>query len=354
MDRVTFKSLFNVANKVKKDLNYYFNDLDFELVEKFYDLKSFLNQINYLDNYVFRKVSKIINNLLLVYDFSKLQNYKIDLLTLITRDCLVNKEEINGIEKKLSYFTWFNDWINFTKFDLSKFESSKLFIKYIRKELNNSNFVRNYRDTDYYKLMDDIFDFLNSKELDDFPIIKISIIMKQFFYLTPILSLEVLFTIFGFLLKKYHLDINSSFTLLIPFIFNDDIEYSLKVNEIQKMNLLDFSNFIKSNLIKTISFTLEIYNDIINFINEINNTEKIDLIYDDKFKELMSSELIIDFPKLYLFEIYFTRHLYNQKMKEFISIGLIDDIATNSSSTLVNKKMLDLIYLIEYKKAKFK
>lgn len=354
MKRITFKSLFSVSKKVQNDLNYYFSNLDFELIKKYNELKNFLNKIEYVEHNRFRKMTKIINNLLLVYDFSKLKNYNIDLLTLITKDYSINKEQFNGIDKKIDYLLWFNDWINFTKLDLSSFESSKLFIKYIRKELNNSRFVRNYRDTDYSDLLDDIFLFLNSDELDHFPFIKIAIIIKQFFYLTPILSIEVLFTIFNFLLKKYNLDLNLSSPLFISFLLDNESDYSTKIDEIQKMNLHEFCELIKLTLIKTATFSIEIYNDIYNLISEIDSSTNIDDIYDKEFKNLISSELIIDFPKLYLYEIYFTRFLYNQKINDFITKGFIEDIGTKWSSTLINKKILDLIYLIEYKKSKFR
>lgn len=356
MDKITFKSLFDVSKKVQNNLNYYFdNDLDNQLLFKMKQLKQILDDVKYVDNASYRKTVKTILNLFLTKDFVNSKNLNIDLLTLITKDKYVNKQQINNIDIVLKQFTWFNDWINFTRTDLSNGEYTKLLIKYIRKELNNNNFVRHYRDTDYYEMLDDIFNFINSKELDHYPLLKAAIIVKQLLFLNKILKIDVLFITIMFILKKYCLDMNSTTVVFIQYFFNSSLSYEQNVEILNNMNLEDFFILFKNTLINSIDFCIVVnlsVKDMLNEIKEIKNDD-IDLLYPKEFKNLLSHQLIVEFPKLYLDRIYFTRNLYNQKMEELCNKGLIEKIKTQYSYTYVNKKMLDLIYLIDYRRNAF-
>lgn len=354
MSEFLFKSLFDISKEINQDLNLMFNEkLDRDILIKLKKTKTLINNNDYVKNSGFRNLVKRINNLFFIKDFFDIQKINIDVVTLLTFHANKNNEYVIGEEKKLAQFKWFNDWFNFTKLDLSKHNISSLLVKYVRKQLNTGHFVRKYRDTDYLKFIDDIFDFINSFELEEYPLIKSIVIFKQILNLNKMLTIDVINTLLMIVLKKYCLDVNGMSNFFISFLIkNMDEGIEKNIEKINAMNFYEFANLFKEAYLESLDFSFFISCSISNLTKEINSIDdkKIDPLYGKELKELLTSKILIYFPDLYLYTIYLTRPMFYKKIDQLSEMGLVTIFKTSSSVDYLNKKVYEIIIEIEREK----
>lgn len=354
MSIFVFKSLFDISKEVEKDINLMFDEkLDKEILIKLKKIKTLINTNDYVKNNNFRNLVKRVNNLFFIKDFFDIQKLNIDIITLLTFHANKNNEYVISEQKKLEQFKWFNDWYNFTKLDLGKQNISSLLVKYVRKQLNTGHFVRKYRDTDYFKFIDNIFDFINSLELENYPLIKSIIIFKQILNLNKMVTIDVINTLLMMVLKKYCLDLNGMSNFFISFFLkNKEKTIQENIEYLVNVDLYEFANLFKNAYINSLDFSFFIACSISNLSKEINDIDdaKIDHLYGKEIKELLSSRILIYFPDLYLYTIYLTRPMFYKKIEELSEMGLVTIFKTPSSIDYLNKKVYDLMIEIDREK----